>query len=53
MPETKPVNPALHPAACGDTTVYLLEGNPDEAYDAQGNRIELTAEQKKELEAQL
>lgn len=36
-----------------DDTVYVLEGNPDEVFDAQGNRIQLTPEQEKEIEAQI
>lgn len=51
--DTNTKNPALSPKSCGDDTVYVLEGNPDEVYDAQGNRIELTEEQKKEIEAQI
>ncbi len=39
--------------SCPDDTVYVLEGNPDEVYDAQGNRIELTKQQEKEIEDQI
>lgn len=34
-------------------TVYVLEGEPDEVFNAQGERIEVTPEQEKEIEDQI
>lgn len=39
--------------SCPDDTVYVLEGNPDEVYDANGDRIPVTPEQEKEIEDQI
>ncbi len=39
--------------SCPDDTVYVLEGEPNEVYDAQGNRIELTPEQQEQIEKQI
>lgn len=36
-----------------DQTVYVLEGEPDEVYDAQGNPIKVTPEEEKEIEDQI
>lgn len=41
------------PEEKNEDTVYVLEGEPDEVYDAQGNRIQLTDQQKKEIEEQI
>lgn len=36
-----------------DNMVYVLEGEPDEVFDADGNRINVTPEQEKEIEKQI
>lgn len=33
--------------------LYVLEGEPNEVFNAQGQRIELTPEEEKEVEAQI
>ncbi len=38
---------------CKDDTVYVLEGEPDEVFDAQGNRIDVTPQQETEIEKQI
>jgi hypothetical protein len=35
---------------CTEQTVYELEGEPNEVFDAQGNPVTLTPEQQQELE---
>lgn len=49
--EKKPLNEQ----ACvpENQKVYVLEGEPDEVFDEQGNRLELTPEQVKEIEKQI
>lgn len=50
--ENRTVNTKEEQQTCDDT-VYVLEGNPDEVFNAQGERLELTPEQKKEIESQI
>lgn len=52
MSESNTLKITSSPETCEDQTVYVLEGNPDEVYDASGNRLNLTEEQKKEIESQ-
>ncbi len=33
--------------------VYVLEGEPDEVFNAQGQRLDLTPEEEKEIESQI
>lgn len=53
--QANPIPQAQNKTECRlqEQKVYVLEGDPNNVYDAQGNKLDLTPEQKQEILAQL
>lgn len=47
------MNPQNQSSTPNNDEIYVLEGEPNEVFNAQGERIQLTPEEEKEVEAQI